>query len=134
MSNDQYRPQAGTWTLTAPDGRYWQGMTPLAVCRAEINERIPPSVQMANLNAAMAADAADEDAEISRLQAANRDLAEALRSFLAACPDAHDGRLGLPIRVTQDCIDACRQASKILYPDALARHTTTQPEQPHVDR
>lgn len=43
------KPQAGTWTLTAPDGRYWEGMTPLAACGAEQSERVPADVALARI-------------------------------------------------------------------------------------
>jgi hypothetical protein len=36
----------GTWRLTAPDGRYWEGMTPIAACRAEQAERVPADVAL----------------------------------------------------------------------------------------
>lgn len=43
------RPQEGTWTLTAPDGRTWTAESPLAVCGLEQRERIPPSVAIARI-------------------------------------------------------------------------------------
>lgn len=49
---DTPKPQTGTWTLTAPDGRYWQGMTPLAACSAEQRERVPPAVALERIMAA----------------------------------------------------------------------------------
>lgn len=42
-------PQAGTWTLTAPDGRTWQADSPLKCCGLEQRERVPASVAMARL-------------------------------------------------------------------------------------
>lgn len=46
-----YAAQQGTWTLTAPDGRQWQGPSPLKVVSIELNERVPASVQLARLQA-----------------------------------------------------------------------------------
>ena len=46
------KPMVGTWRLTSPDGRYWEGTGPLAACRAEQVERVPPSVQLARVLAA----------------------------------------------------------------------------------
>lgn len=43
------QPMAGTWRLTAPDGRYWEGMTPLAATRAEQAERVPADVALARV-------------------------------------------------------------------------------------
>lgn len=34
-------PQTGTWTLTAPDGRTWTGVSPLDLARKENAERVP---------------------------------------------------------------------------------------------
>lgn len=44
-----YPPQAGTWTLTAPDGRTWQGKTPLDCARQENAERVPATVRLQRL-------------------------------------------------------------------------------------
>lgn len=78
MTTNDYPPQAGPWTLKAPDGRFWIGMTPMAAVRAEMNERIPATVQLARINAAIAEDKAEESAEIARLQAQVDALAVAL--------------------------------------------------------
>jgi len=48
------KPMQGTWRLTAPDGRYWDGMTPLAACRAEQAERVPAQVAVQRIVAEMA--------------------------------------------------------------------------------
>lgn len=50
MSDESYRAQVGIWTLTAPDGKQWQGVSPLHVVGLERNERIPASVQLARIN------------------------------------------------------------------------------------
>lgn len=42
-------PQAGTWTLTAPDGRTWTAGSPLEAAGLEQRERIPASVAMARI-------------------------------------------------------------------------------------
>lgn len=44
-----YPPQEGTWTLTAPDGRTWQGKTPLDCVRQENTERVPAEVRLRRL-------------------------------------------------------------------------------------
>ena len=46
-------PQAGTWTLTAPDGRTWQADSPLRCVSAEMLERVPASVAVARIWAAV---------------------------------------------------------------------------------
>lgn len=51
-----YEPQEGTWTLTAPDGRQWTGASGLMAAAAEQRERIPASVQLERIFAAV-----DED-------------------------------------------------------------------------
>lgn len=43
------KPQAGTWTLTAPDGRTWQAESPLHCCGAESRERVPADVALARI-------------------------------------------------------------------------------------
>lgn len=43
------KPQEGTWTLTAPDGRTWSAPTPLLCCRAEQRERVPGDVGVARV-------------------------------------------------------------------------------------
>ena len=45
----QYKPQEGTWTLTAPDGQQWQADHPLKALRKESNARIPAAVQLARI-------------------------------------------------------------------------------------
>lgn len=42
----RYPAQKGTWILIAPDGRKWEGDTPLEVVGKEQRERIPPSLAM----------------------------------------------------------------------------------------
>ncbi len=43
------KPQAGLWTLTAPDGRMYQADSPLRCCGLEQRERIPADVAMARI-------------------------------------------------------------------------------------
>lgn len=45
----EYKPQKGTWTLTAPDGRQWQAESGLLAAAKEQNERIPPEVRLARI-------------------------------------------------------------------------------------
>jgi hypothetical protein len=59
------KPQAGTWTLTAPDGRTWQAESPLHCCGAEQRERVPADVAMARI-----LEAAKPDADELLLQGA----------------------------------------------------------------
>lgn len=56
------RPMAGTWTLTAPDGRTYKAESPLACCGAEQRDRIPPRVILDRMFAA----AESEDVALSR--------------------------------------------------------------------
>ena len=51
---DTQKPMQGVWRLTAPDGRYWDGMTPLAACRAEQAERVPAQVAVQRIMAELA--------------------------------------------------------------------------------
>jgi len=44
MEDQAITPQPGTWTLIAPDGRQWQGDSPLKVACMEQEERIKPIV------------------------------------------------------------------------------------------
>ncbi len=46
MTTETPKPQAGTWTLTAPDGRKWTADSPLRVVAQESRERIPASVAL----------------------------------------------------------------------------------------
>lgn len=46
------KPMQGTWTLTAPDGRKFMAASPLHCVRAEMDERVPPSEQLARVLAA----------------------------------------------------------------------------------
>jgi len=43
------KPLAGTWTLTAPDGRTWQADNPLRCCSKELHERVPANVALARI-------------------------------------------------------------------------------------
>lgn len=43
------KPQQGTWTLTAPDGRTWQADSPLRACSLEQRERVPAEVALARV-------------------------------------------------------------------------------------
>jgi hypothetical protein len=58
MSLDKYRkfadeptpkPQEGTWTLTAPDGRTWQAESPIRCAQAEQRERVPAHVALGRI-------------------------------------------------------------------------------------
>ena len=67
------KPMQGTWRLTAPDGRYWDGMTPLAACRAEQAERVPAQVAVQRIMAELVyphhCAPEDVDALVARLTA-----------------------------------------------------------------
>lgn len=51
------QPMAGTWTLTAPDGRQWTGDAPVRCVTAEVNDRIPPLIGLARIKRALLDDA-----------------------------------------------------------------------------
>lgn len=53
---DTPKPQQGTWTLTAPDGRTWQADSPIACVRNEQRERVPAEVALQRIKAAVAED------------------------------------------------------------------------------
>lgn len=54
------KPQEGTWTLTAPDGRTWTGKTPIECCGAEHHERVSPAEELDVLAKIMKPDVIDE--------------------------------------------------------------------------
>lgn len=43
------RAMAGTWVLTAPDGRTWTGESPIACTQSEVISRVPPEVALARI-------------------------------------------------------------------------------------
>ena len=57
------KPQAGTWTLTAPDGRTWEASSPLHCCGAEQRERVPTDVALARILEAATQTPDEVDAE-----------------------------------------------------------------------
>lgn len=58
------KPMAGTWTLTAPDGRQWVAEDPLKCVIAEGNDRIPALVQLARIRCGIdGVDWHDDEAE-----------------------------------------------------------------------
>lgn len=46
------KPIAGTWTLTAPDGRQWQADSPMRCVSVEQRDRVPADVALARVLAA----------------------------------------------------------------------------------
>jgi len=50
---DTAKPQEGTWTLIAPDGRKWQDTSPIRVVRKEQRERVPAEVGLQRILDAM---------------------------------------------------------------------------------
>lgn len=62
------KPQQGTWTLTAPDGRTWQAESPLRVVAMESRERVPATVALQRIF-----DAASEDHDWLPIDAAPKD-------------------------------------------------------------
>lgn len=80
------QPMAGTWRLTAPDGRYWDGMTPLAACRAEQAERVPADVALARVLAmANEPDFAERHVQLGQFYAAANtdDLIDKMEAHIA---------------------------------------------------
>ena len=57
------KPQTGTWTLTAPDGRTWEASSPLHCCGAEQRERVPADVALARILKAATQTPDEVDAE-----------------------------------------------------------------------
>ena len=57
------KPQAGTWTRTAPDGRTWEASSPLHCCGAEQRERVPADVALARILEAATQTPDEVDAE-----------------------------------------------------------------------
>jgi len=60
------KPQSGTWKLTAPDGRTWEGDSPLKACGAEQRERVPAQVALQRIYAAC------DDGDLPKMRAAFR--------------------------------------------------------------
>jgi hypothetical protein len=103
------KPMAGTWTLTAPDGREWKAETPLRCCGLEQRERVPADVALARILAAAKLGADDRDSEL--LQAALYAL------------EYHTEQTR-PIQSTNDAIAALR---KRLLPNTEAQRAGTGP-------
>lgn len=62
-------PQRGTWTLIAPDGRSWEGDSPLRLAAAEQRERVPDQVAVQRvLDAASALRDDDRPKSLHELQ------------------------------------------------------------------
>jgi hypothetical protein len=59
-------PQAGEWTLTAPDGRTWKAESPLKCCGLEQRERVPANVALARIVEEMERFDAEEVAKVAR--------------------------------------------------------------------
>jgi len=58
------KPQAGTWTLTAPDGRTWEASSPLHCASREQAERVRAKVAIDRIFNALLDDSNDaKDAE-----------------------------------------------------------------------
>lgn len=53
---DTPKPQQGTWTLTAPDGRAWKADSPIACVRNEQRERVPAAVALQRIMTVVAVD------------------------------------------------------------------------------
>ena len=69
-------PMAGMWTLTAPDGRVWQGDSPLRCVAAESRERVPAEVQLQRIF-----DAASEDHDWLPIDSAPKDGTRVILSW-----------------------------------------------------
>lgn len=63
---DTPKPQAGTWTLVAPDGRQWKAESPLKCVSKEMLERVPPQVALERIADAIQ-EVRDDEAEMRRL-------------------------------------------------------------------
>lgn len=53
--------EGAQWTLTAPDGRQWHGETKIKCMAAETSSRVPATVQLANILAAVEETRQDEE-------------------------------------------------------------------------
>jgi len=54
------KPQEGTWTLIAPDGRKWEDDSPIAVVTKEQRERVPERIAIQRVLDALS----DHDPEV----------------------------------------------------------------------
>ena len=60
------KPMEGTWTLTAPNGRAWQADSPLRCMSAEMATRVPATVALARVLAAIdAPDVAERHVQLA---------------------------------------------------------------------
>lgn len=65
------KPMAGTWTLTAPDGRQWQAGSPLRTVSLEQRERVPADVALGRVLAmASEPDFAERHVQLGKFYAA----------------------------------------------------------------
>jgi ADP-ribose pyrophosphatase YjhB (NUDIX family) len=80
------KPMQGTWMLTRPDGKHIAGESPLHCVRAEMNERVPPSVQLARVMAAVdEPDFAERHVELGQFYSAANvdDLIDKMEAHIA---------------------------------------------------
>jgi hypothetical protein len=81
VNERDYPARQSAWTMTAPDGRYWVGMTALAAYRAAQAESLPYSVTRAMVMAA-APEIAALQARCAALEAALRNAAGSIHGAL----------------------------------------------------
>lgn len=49
MPQHHAKPQPETWTLTAPDGRFFTGISAIQCCREELRSRVTPEQALENI-------------------------------------------------------------------------------------
>ena len=59
------KPQEGTWTLIAPDGRTWRAESPLRCVGLEHRERVPPEISLKRIWTAFQHEADDVAAHVA---------------------------------------------------------------------
>ena len=64
---ENYEPQKGIWTLTAPDGTEYKGKTPLKAVGQEQDKRVPAGLAIKRLKAALNAYKQIENDELSKV-------------------------------------------------------------------
>lgn len=99
------KPQAGTWTLTAPDGRTWTAEGPLQCVTAEVNDRIPPDVALARIRMSLEDETApaDEDAKPSQVVAQGMDFEKEWSQIYSQAAGAVDPKASELERVKAGC-------------------------------
>lgn len=84
------RWQAGTWTLTAPDGRTWQADSPLKTVGAEQRDRIPAELALKRIFAACEESAQPQAVAVPAIPEGMAQLNDGFQHWPAVCDAAYE--------------------------------------------